>query len=139
MDIQYIRTLPVPACAVDPDGIISGANPLIKNVFVYDDIVGKNFFTMTGFKRDQLMQANSEEMILERNGKVFKLWINEGAREDEDLVVFFDEAVLRIARLRGFFSSPVTLSIFTPASSGSIMIRPQYSQTISFLPKRMSD
>ena len=84
MDIQYIRTLPVPACAVDPDGIISGANPLIKNVFVYDDIVGKNFFTMTGFKRDQLMQANSEEMILERNGKVFKLWINEDAEDDEE-------------------------------------------------------
>ena len=31
MDIQFIRTLPIPACAVDPDGIISGANPLIKN------------------------------------------------------------------------------------------------------------
>ena len=95
MDIQFIRTLPIPACAVDTDGIISGANPLMKNVFVYDDIVGTNFFTMTGFKRDQLMQVNKEEKVLERNGKLFKLWINEDAKEDEDIVVFFDEATAR--------------------------------------------
>lgn len=95
MDNQYIRMLPMPACTVDPDGIISGANPLMKNVFVYDDIVGFNFFTMTGFKREQLMHANEEEMILERNGKVFKLWVNEEAKEDEDIVVFFDEATAR--------------------------------------------
>lgn len=95
MDIQFIRTLPIPACAVSPDGIITGANPLMKNVFVYEDIVGYNFFTMTGFKRDQLMQANQEEMVLERNGKLFKLWVNEEAKIDEDIVVFFDEATAR--------------------------------------------
>ena len=92
MDIQFIRTLPIPACSVSPEGIITGANPLMKNVFVYDDIVGTNFFTMTGYKRDQLMNANAEEKVLERNGKLFKLWINEEAKEDEDIVVFFDEA-----------------------------------------------
>ena len=95
MDIQFIRTLPIPACSVSPEGIITGANPLMKNVFVYDDIVGTNFFTMTGFKRDQLMQANAEEMVLERNDKLFKLWINEEAKSDEDIVVFFDEATAR--------------------------------------------
>lgn len=95
MDIQYIRTLPIPACAVDPDGIVSGANPLMKNVFVYDDIVGTKFFTLTGYKRDQLMNANQEEMVLDRNGKLFKLWVNEEAKEDEDIVVFFDEATAR--------------------------------------------
>ena len=95
MDNQYIRTLPIPACTVDPDGIVSAANPLIKNVFVYEDISGYNFFTLTGFKREQLMNANREEMILERNGKMFKLWINEEAKDDEDIVVFFDEATAR--------------------------------------------
>lgn len=95
MDNQYIRKLPIPACTVDPNGIVSGANPLMKNVFVYEDIVGCNFFTMAGFKRDQLMRANEEEMILERNGKMFKLWINEDAKDDEDIVVFFDEATAR--------------------------------------------
>ena len=95
MDNQYIRTLPIPACSVDPNGIITGANPLMKNVFVYEDIVGCNFFTMTGFKRDQLMRANQEEMILDRNDKLFKLRVNEEAKDDEDIVVFFDETTAR--------------------------------------------
>ena len=95
MDNQYIRTLPIPACTVDPNGFISGANPLMKNVFVYEDIVGANFFTLTGVKREQLMSANKEEMIVERNGKMFKLWINEEAKDDEEIVVFFDEATAR--------------------------------------------
>ena len=95
MDNEYIKKLPIPTCTVNPDGIISAANSLMKNVFVYDDIVGTNFFTMTGFKRDQLMKANQEEKILERSGKVFKLWVNEDAKEDEDIAVFFDEATIR--------------------------------------------
>ena len=97
MDNQYISKLPLPACTVGTDGIITGANPLMKNVFLYEDIVGYNFFTMTGYKRDQLMNANDEEMILERNGKIFKLWINEEAKEDEEIVVFFDEATARVS------------------------------------------
>ncbi len=95
MDNQYIRTLPIPACTVDPNGMVTGANPLMKNVFVYEDIVGAKFFTLTGVKREQLMSANKEEMIVERNGKMFKLWINEEAKDDEDIVVFFDEATAR--------------------------------------------
>ena len=95
MDVEFISKVPIPVCSVSPEGFITAANSLMKNVFVYDDIVGTNFFTMTGFKRDQLMQANAEEMILERNGKVFKLWVNEDAREDEDIIIFFDEATAR--------------------------------------------
>lgn len=95
MDVEFIKKVPIPACSVSPEGFITAANSLMKNVFVYEDIVGTNFFTMTGFKRDQLMQANAEEMILERNGKVFKLWVNEDAREDEDIIIFFDEATAR--------------------------------------------
>ena len=97
MDNQYINSLPIPACTVSPEGFVTGANPLMKNVYVYEDIVGYNFFTMTGFKREQLMGANGSEMILERNGKMFKLWINQDAKEDEDIVVFFDEATAREA------------------------------------------
>ena len=97
MDNQYISKLPLPACTVDTDGIISGANPLMKNVFLYEDIVGYNFFTMTGYKRDQLLKANEGEVILERNGKIFKRWVNEEAKEDEEIVVFFDEATARVS------------------------------------------
>ena len=95
MDNQYINALPIPACTVGPDGLVSAANPLIKNVFVYEDITGYNFFTLTGIKREQLMNANHEEMILERNDKMFKLWVNEGAEIDKEIVVFFDEATAR--------------------------------------------
>ena len=82
MDNQFINALPIPACTVAPDDKVTGANPLMKNVFVYEDITGSNFFTLTGVKREQLMEANSEEIIVERNDKVFKLWINEGASAD---------------------------------------------------------
>ena len=40
---------------------------------------------------------------------------------------------LRIVRLRFGFSSATGLSILTPANSGSMRIRPQYSQGIIFL------
>ena len=95
MDNSYISSIPIPACVVDKDGIVTAANPLMKNVFVYEDIIGYNFFTLTGVRREQLMGANSEEIIVDRNNKVFKLWINEDAAEDQDIVVFFDEATAR--------------------------------------------
>lgn len=95
MDNSYISSVPIPACVVDKDGIVTAANPLMKNVFVYEDIIGYNFFTLTGVRREQLMGANSEEIIVDRNNKVFKLWINEDAEVDEDIVVFFDEATAR--------------------------------------------
>ena len=41
-------------------------------------------------------------------------------------------------RRRFGFSSTTLASVFTPASSGSIMMRPQYSHTIIFLRMRMS-
>ena len=95
MDNSYIASVPIPACVVDTDGIVTAANPLMKKVFLYEDIVGYNFFTLTGVRREQLMSANSDEIIVDRNNRVSKLLINENAREDEDLVVFFDEATAR--------------------------------------------
>ena len=41
-------------------------------------------------------------------------------------------------RRRFGFSSTALASVFTPASSGSIMMRPQYSHTMIFLRMRMS-
>lgn len=49
-------------------------------------------------------------------------------------------SVAAAARRRRFgFSSTALLSISTPANSGSIMIRPQYSHTIIFLRIRISN
>jgi c-di-AMP phosphodiesterase-like protein len=95
MDNSYIKSMPIPACTVDTDGRITSANKQIKNVFPYEDILGYSFFTLTGIKREQLLKANTEERILNRNERSFKLWINDDAREDEELVVLFDEATAR--------------------------------------------
>ena len=77
MKKNYIMQMPIPTCLVGVDGNVIKANPLIKNVFVYEDIVGTNFFALTGVKRDMLLTANSEEIIIERNKRIFKLWTNE--------------------------------------------------------------
>lgn len=95
MDNGFIANLPIPACVVNTDGSISLANPVMKNVFPYEDIVGYKFFALTGVRREQLLSANEEELIVDKNGKKFKLWVNENASEDEELVVFFDEATAR--------------------------------------------
>jgi hypothetical protein len=82
MKKNYIMQMPVPTCLVGVDGNVIKANPLIKNVFVYEHIVGTNFFALTGVKRDMLLTANSEEIIIERNKRIFKLWTNENPKEN---------------------------------------------------------
>ena len=95
MKKNYIRQLPMPACVVGTDGNVINANPLIKNVFLYEDIVGYNFFALTGIKRETLLEANDEEIIIERNKRIFKLWTNENPRKNAEIAVFFDEATAR--------------------------------------------
>lgn len=95
MKQNFIKQMPIPACVVGTDGIIMKANAFMKNVFVYEDIVGSNFFALTGVRRDDLMRANSEEIVIERNSRKFKLWTNENPREDEEIAVLFDETTAR--------------------------------------------
>ena len=85
MKKNYITQMPIPACVVGVDGNISKANAFMKNVFVYEDIVGANFFTLTGLRRDVLVNANSEEIILERNKRIFKIWTNENAKLTDEI------------------------------------------------------
>lgn len=83
------------ACIVDVNGYVTAANSLIKNVFVYEDISGSKFYTLTGVKRAELMTVNEEERVIEKNDRIFRLKTNENPKEDEDIVVFFDEATAR--------------------------------------------
>lgn len=91
MTKNYINQIPIPACLVSPEGIVIKANPLIKNVFVYEDIAGSNFFTLTGIRMEQLLDANSGYLVIERNSRLFRIWTNEGIRKEQEAVVFFDE------------------------------------------------
>lgn len=95
MKTNYIKEMPIPACVVGVDGNITKANTFMKNVFLYEDIVGANFFAITGVRRDDLLNANSGEIIIERNKRIFKLWTNENPKEDEDIAVLFDETTAR--------------------------------------------
>ena len=95
MDSNYINQVPMPACVVDTDGLVTEANALIKNVFVYEDISGSKFFALTGFKRAELINANEEELVIERNDRVFRIRTNEKPSLEDDIVVFFDEATAR--------------------------------------------
>ena len=95
MKKNYISQIPLPACVVGTDGLISRANGLMKNVFVYDGIVGANFFALTGIKRETLLTANTEEIVIERNQRIFKIRTNENPKANEDIAVFFDEATAR--------------------------------------------
>ncbi len=97
MKKNYINQIPMPACVVSKDGIVERANPLINNVFVYEEISGLNFFTLTGIKMDKLVNANNEELLIEKNNRVFSIRTNEDAKEGQDIVVFFDETTVREA------------------------------------------
>ncbi len=95
MKKNYINQIPMPICLVNKDGVVEKTNPLIKNVFPYEAISGLNFFTLTGIKMDRLIQANGEDLLIEKNGKFFKIRTNEDVKEGEEIVVFFDEATAR--------------------------------------------
>lgn len=95
MKKTFITQLPIPACVVGSNGLITKANAFMKNVIVYEDIIGANFFALTGVKRETLLTANSSEVIIERNNRVFKLWTNDEPKADEDIAVLFDEATVR--------------------------------------------
>ncbi len=91
MDNLFIDNIPIPVCIVDKEGCIKAANHRVQKVFPYEDIKGLKFFALTGVKREQLFEANSEEIVIDRNNKVFKLWVNEDVKPDENVTVFFDE------------------------------------------------
>ena len=95
MDSSYINQVPMPACVVDENGFITSANALIKNVFPYEDISGSKFFALTGVKREDLLTVDEEELIIERNERMFKLKSNE-LPEENLIAVFFDECTARL-------------------------------------------
>lgn len=95
MKTDFINEIPFPACVVGTDGSVTRANPLMKDVIVFEDIIGANFFTLTGIKRSALLKANEERIILERNDKVFRVFVNTDVSDDDEIVVLFDNRTVR--------------------------------------------
>lgn len=96
-NMGIMNQIPVPACLVNPEGTVKAANSLMKKVFAYEDIAGSNFFALTGVRRKELLE-NSElegEITINRNNSVFELMSNPDPKEDEDIIVYFNDVTAR--------------------------------------------
>ena len=51
---KMARYSPVPVVVVNSNGKVVRANDLITEVFIYDDLIGYDFFQLTGFKIEEL-------------------------------------------------------------------------------------
>ena len=85
---------PVPMLVVNQHGKVVRTNDLLGTVFVYDDLVGYDFFQLTGIKMEELKEsiATGETRPLHRNDKDFRVIASRDS-EDEDgniLIFFYD-------------------------------------------------
>lgn len=92
-----INNSPIPACVVGSSGVIKTASELMCNVFLYKDIEGANFFTLTGWKLQELNEAIDEgkEVIIGRNDKHFSLSVTQLEENREESIVFFEDVTER--------------------------------------------
>ena len=109
-----INKFPMPACVVGENGNIVKANDLMDEVFVYSDIIGANFFALTGVKKADICEANktTKEILIERNDRTFALAAERGASPDEEVTVFFIDRTDRELYCKSFENvKPVLLII----------------------------
>lgn len=83
--------VPLPTCEVNSRGKITKANEHIGDVFIYRDITDSDFFAITGVKLNQLAEAaEGKRVLVDRNGKSFRLMVRtSGAGEEILYTVFF--------------------------------------------------
>ncbi len=83
---------PVPVVVINSNGKVVRANELINTVFIYDDLIGYDFFQLTGFKIEELRTAaaTGESRLLSRNDRIFRVFTSRKTEEDDgNLFVFF--------------------------------------------------
>jgi Predicted signaling protein consisting of a modified GGDEF domain and a DHH domain len=82
----------MPMCIVDSKGKIISANEHISDVFIYDGIIGSDFFGLTGINMEALCHKQGKEayFTIDRNKKTFRIIVScEGEEEDGNILVFF--------------------------------------------------
>ncbi|MDD6154216.1 MAG: DHH family phosphoesterase [Eubacteriales bacterium] len=85
---------PLPSCIVSREGKILSANERISDVFIYGDIVGNDFFAMTGIRITDMVEAleSHGSREIERNDKKFMLTGTLESEEDGgNLIVYFTD------------------------------------------------
>ena len=86
--------MPMPLCIINCQGKVVDANEHIGDVFIYDDIVDADIFTLTGLKTADLYAAaeNDTHPLLRRNEKIFRLIMyKNGEGENSDLGIIFHD------------------------------------------------
>ena len=87
-------SVPLPMCVVDESGKIVSCNAHMNEVFLYDGLVGSDFFQLTGVKIAGLTETaeSSDYKTIERNGKSFRLFASMNMSEqNNNIFVFFDD------------------------------------------------
>ena len=85
---------PVPAVVINANGKVVRANSLINNVFVYDDLVGYDFFQLSGFRMEELIETAKikDSRPLHRNDRDFRVFVGRNSEDpDANLYVFFHD------------------------------------------------
>lgn len=83
---------PVPVAIVNANGKVVRANDLIDKVFIYDDLIGYDFFQLTGFRIEELKEVaeNGESRLLSRNDREFRVFASRDSDDEEgNIFVFF--------------------------------------------------
>ncbi len=107
---RLLEAVPVPVCIVDSNGKVVACNSRIGEVFIYDEIVGSDFFALTGCKLEELKSYvdRGTGKIVERSDKSFQIHTSlEGPEEDPSIYVFFDD-VTGYAKLRAKYEAEKT-------------------------------
>lgn len=91
---KMIEYSPIPAVVINTNGKVVRANQMISQVFIYDDIIGYDFFQLTGFRIDEMKEAaaTKDTRLLRRNDKIFRTLVarNQDSEEGNLFVFFYD-------------------------------------------------
>ena len=83
---------PVPVVVVNSNGKVVRANELIRNVFIYDELTGYDFFQLTGLRNEDLrhIAATGESRLISRNDRDFRVFVTRDSEEENgNIFVFF--------------------------------------------------
>lgn len=84
--------IPIPMCIVSSAGKIISANRFIDQVFLYKGIEDADFFALTGIKIKSLLTEDNNKVLLERNGRKFRVVVDgEKSEYGDDVIVFFKD------------------------------------------------
>lgn len=94
-----IEYAPIPALVINNNGKVVRANDLIGEVFIYDDLIGYDFFQLTGFRIEEMKEAAAtrDTRLLRRNDRIFRTLVAKNAdEEDGNMFIFFFDITMYV-------------------------------------------